>query len=92
MPDNAMSSGSERRWPSSAVTWPPTTACATASPRSQNVLWPRSRVLDFDQRQRLVRLVIEEVKVTGWQVEIRLRIPLDEDTNDHGLGPGSVKQ
>lgn len=34
--------------------------------------------LDFDQRQQLLRLVIEEVRVTGWQVEIRLRIPLDE--------------
>ena len=34
--------------------------------------------LDFSQRQKLLRLVIEEVRVTGWDVEIRLRIPLDE--------------
>jgi hypothetical protein len=34
--------------------------------------------LDFDQRQQLLRLVVEEVRVIGWQVEIRLRIPLDE--------------
>jgi site-specific DNA recombinase len=34
--------------------------------------------LDFDGRQRLLRLVVEQVRVTGWQVEIRLRIPLDE--------------
>lgn len=33
--------------------------------------------LDFDQRQKLLRLVIEEVRVKGWQVEIKLRIPLD---------------
>jgi hypothetical protein len=40
--------------------------------------------LDFEQRQRLLRLVVEEVRVKGWQVEIRLRIPLDEDP---GRGP-----
>src|SRR5207245_523097 len=34
--------------------------------------------LDFKQRQRLIRLLVEEVRVTGWQVEICLRIPLDE--------------
>ena len=39
--------------------------------------------LDFEQRQRLLRLVVEEVRVKGWEVEIRLRIPLDEDP-----GPG----
>ena len=33
--------------------------------------------LDFAQRQTLLRLVVDEVRVTGWQVEIRLRIPLD---------------
>jgi site-specific DNA recombinase len=33
--------------------------------------------LDFGQRQKLLRLVIEEVRVAGWQVEIRLRIPLN---------------
>jgi len=38
--------------------------------------------LDFDGRQRLLRLVVEQVRVTGWQVEIRLRIPLDEPPPD----------
>ena len=33
--------------------------------------------LDFDQRQKLLRLVVDEVRVQGWQVEIRFRIPLD---------------
>ena len=33
--------------------------------------------LDFDQRQKLLRLVVDSVRVKGWQVEIRLRIPLD---------------
>lgn len=46
--------------------------------------------LDFDQRQRLMRLVVEEVKVTGWQVEVRLRIPLDEDSADNGPGLGKA--
>ncbi len=32
--------------------------------------------LDFDARQKLLRLVIEKVTVTGWRVEIHLRIPL----------------
>jgi len=34
--------------------------------------------LDFEGRQRLLRLLVEEIRVSGWQVEIRLRIPLDE--------------
>jgi hypothetical protein len=34
--------------------------------------------LDFTGRQRLMRLLIERVRVTGWQVEIHLRVPLDE--------------
>jgi len=38
--------------------------------------------LNFEQRQQLLRLVIEDVRVTGWQVEIRLRIPLDEGQAD----------
>jgi site-specific DNA recombinase len=33
--------------------------------------------LDFDQRQKLLRLVVDEVRVRGCQIEIRLRIPLD---------------
>lgn len=45
--------------------------------------------LDFDQRQRLLRLVVEEVRVQGWQVEIRLRIPLDDglDVEPRPSGP-----
>jgi site-specific DNA recombinase len=37
--------------------------------------------LDFEQRQKLLRLVIDEVRVTGWNVEIRLRIPLDDQAS-----------
>ena len=33
--------------------------------------------LDFEGRQQLMRLVLEDVRVRGWQVELRLRIPLD---------------
>jgi site-specific DNA recombinase len=35
--------------------------------------------LDFDGRQRLLRLVVEKVRVTGWHVEIHLKIPLQDD-------------
>ena len=38
--------------------------------------------LDFDQKQTLLRLVVEEVHVTGWHVQIRLRIPLDDNLDD----------
>jgi site-specific DNA recombinase len=38
--------------------------------------------LDFDGRQQLMRLVVEEVRVSGWHVEIQLRIPLDEPPGD----------
>jgi site-specific DNA recombinase len=34
--------------------------------------------LDAAQQQKLLRLLIEDVQVTGWQVQIRLRIPLDD--------------
>ncbi|HEY6423062.1 MAG TPA: recombinase family protein, partial [Pseudonocardiaceae bacterium] len=40
--------------------------------------------LDFDGRQRLLRLVVEQVRVTGWHVEIRLRIPLHNAPTDGG--------
>ena len=46
--------------------------------------------LDFDGRQRLLRLVVEKVRVTGWRVEIHLKIPLanepppDADPPEHG--------
>jgi site-specific DNA recombinase len=35
--------------------------------------------LDFAQKQALLRLLVEEVHVTGWHVQIRLRIPLDDN-------------
>ena len=35
--------------------------------------------LNFDQRQSLLRLVVEDVQVSGWNIQIRLRIPLDDD-------------
>jgi site-specific DNA recombinase len=34
--------------------------------------------LDFPGRQQLLRLVLEDVRVQGWNVELRLRIPLDD--------------
>jgi hypothetical protein len=51
--------------------------------------------LTFDQRQQLLRLVVEEVRVTGWNVQIQLRIPLDgphEALSDHPnrIPPGPV--
>jgi site-specific DNA recombinase len=45
--------------------------------------------LNFEGRRRLLRLVVEKVCVTGWRVEIHLKIPLpnepppDEDRPDH---------
>ena len=42
--------------------------------------------LTFQQRQQLLRLVVEEVRVTGWQVVIQLRIPLDDKTDPTGGG------
>jgi hypothetical protein len=36
--------------------------------------------LDRRQRQQLLRLLIEDVHVTGCQAKIRLRIPLDPQT------------
>jgi len=38
--------------------------------------------LDFAGRQRLLRLLVEEVRVSGWHVEIQLRISLDGPPND----------
>ena len=38
--------------------------------------------LDPTQRQELLRLLIEDVQVTGWHVKIRLRIPLDDPPDD----------
>jgi site-specific DNA recombinase len=39
--------------------------------------------LDFDDRQRLLRLVVEKVAVSGWHVEIHLKIPLPDDSPEH---------
>jgi site-specific DNA recombinase len=51
--------------------------------------------LDFEGRQRLLRLVVEKVHVTGWRVEIHLKIPLadqpppnEQEPNDHGPHDG----
>jgi site-specific DNA recombinase len=44
--------------------------------------------LDFDQRQQLLRLVVDEVRVTGWNVTIQLRIPLDEPPEPPPRPPG----
>ncbi len=38
--------------------------------------------LDFEARQRLLRLVVEKVTVAGWRVEIHLKIPLPDDSLD----------
>jgi site-specific DNA recombinase len=46
--------------------------------------------LDFEQQQALLRLVVDEVKVTGWNVRIQLRIPLDEPNQDPPPGRGGT--
>jgi site-specific DNA recombinase len=43
-------------------------------------------LLDFAGRQRLLRILVEEVRVTGWHVEIQLRIPLDGPLDDDPHG------
>jgi site-specific DNA recombinase len=45
--------------------------------------------LDFQGRQQLLRLVLEDVRVQGWQVELRLRIPIDEHPPDDTTMPAS---
>jgi site-specific DNA recombinase len=44
--------------------------------------------LDFAQKQTLLRLLVEEVHVTGWHVQIRLRIPLDDNPDRPPRPPG----
>ena len=39
--------------------------------------------LDDTQKQQLLRLLIEDVRVTGWHVQIRLRIALDPPPPNH---------
>ncbi|MGH9008248.1 MAG: recombinase family protein, partial [Acidimicrobiia bacterium] len=46
--------------------------------------------LDFHQRQRLVRLLVDHVDVRGWHVDIHLRIPLDEP--NPGTDPETPKR
>jgi hypothetical protein len=45
--------------------------------------------LSFEQRQKLVRLMVEEVRVAGYHVDIRLRIPLDQSPDDGPSDPSS---
>ena len=47
--------------------------------------------LDDTQKQQLLRLLIEDVRVTGWHVQIRLRIALDPPPPEppHPTGPTS---
>jgi site-specific DNA recombinase len=45
--------------------------------------------LSFEHRQRLVRLMVEEVRVAGYHVDIRLRIPLDQSPDDTPSDPSS---
>jgi len=47
--------------------------------------------LNFTDRQKLLRLIIEKVRVTGWDVDIRLRIPLDEPPPTQPPGPSAPK-
>jgi site-specific DNA recombinase len=47
--------------------------------------------LNFTDRQKLLRLIIEEVRVTGWDIDIRLPIPLDEHPPTQPPGPTSPK-
>ena len=35
-----------------------------------------------EEKQKLLRLLVEEVRVTGWNVQIQLRIPLDAESQD----------
>jgi hypothetical protein len=46
--------------------------------------------LDDIQKQQLLRLLIEDVRVTGWHVQIRLRIALDPAPSDP-TGPSNPK-
>jgi hypothetical protein len=45
--------------------------------------------LGFEQRQKLVQLMVEEVRVSGCQVVIRLRIPLDQSPDNAPSNPSS---
>lgn len=47
--------------------------------------------LDFEQRQKLVRLLVEQVRVTAPQVQIHLRIPVDEPAPTDGRPANVVR-
>jgi hypothetical protein len=55
--------------------------------------------LDPDQKQQLLRLLIDNVQVTGWHIKIQLRIPLPDPPPEHcprrdkptpDIGPATV--
>jgi hypothetical protein len=49
--------------------------------REQRAIWQRTIATtgpEQDTSAELLRLVVEEVRVTGWNVQIQLRIPLDD--------------
>jgi integrase/recombinase XerD len=50
---------------------------------------PSVRLFVFEGRQQLLRLVLEDVRVQGWLVELRLRIPIDENPPDETTVPAS---
>jgi site-specific DNA recombinase len=47
--------------------------------------------LDFDGHQRLLRMVVEKVRVTGWRLEIHLRIPSLTTTAEPNANPGNPR-
>jgi site-specific DNA recombinase len=47
--------------------------------------------LDTEGRRRLLRLVVEKIRVTGWRVEIHLKIPLPDDPPDDGPPPPGLE-
>ena len=47
--------------------------------------------LDTEGRRRLLRLIVEKIRVTGWRVEIHLKIPLPEDPRDEDPPPPGPK-
>ncbi|MHB1974178.1 MAG: hypothetical protein ACYCR4_07805 [Acidimicrobiales bacterium] len=46
--------------------------------------------LDFERRQRLMRLIVEQVRVTGSHVDIHLHIPLDQPPEPAAPGHGHL--
>jgi site-specific DNA recombinase len=48
--------------------------------------------LDFNGRQQLLRLVLEDVRIQGWQVELRVRIPLDQTPPDDTAAPAPSRR